>query len=128
LRKLIKSKEDNRNLKILLTLGSYDTKSYGFDSITDPNDTKIMKRFALKLVKFLRQFNFDGVLIDFEFPNMKDRGSPLHTKSGFSILLKVNIILLCYISIKTIKTYNDFNRRLEKSLKKKLFHQKKEKN
>jgi GH18 family chitinase len=53
-----------------------------------------MSLFSLKLVKFLRKHNFDGVLIDYEFPNMKSRGSPEYSKPGFTILLKVKLTLL----------------------------------
>ncbi len=48
-----------------------------------------MGLFSLKLVKFLRKHDFDGVLIDYEFPNLKSRGSESYTKPGFSLLLKV---------------------------------------
>jgi GH18 family chitinase len=48
-----------------------------------------MNLFALKLIKFLRKYDFDGVLLDYEFPNMRSRGSEPHTKQGFSLLLKV---------------------------------------
>ena len=48
-----------------------------------------MSLFSLKLIKFLRKHDFDGVLMDYEFPNMKVRGSAEYTKHGFSLLLKV---------------------------------------
>lgn len=51
-----------------------------------------MDDFANNLVKYLRSFNFDGVLLDYEFPNMINRGSPPHTKQGFSLLIKVIIV------------------------------------
>ena len=47
-----------------------------------------MNLFSLNLVKFLRKHDFDGVLIDYEFPNMKTRGSMPYTRHGFSLLLK----------------------------------------
>ena len=52
---------------------------------------KAMNLFSLNLVKFLRKHDFDGVLIDYEFPNMKTRGSMPYTKHGFSLLLKVRL-------------------------------------
>ena len=41
--KIINSKAKYKNLKVILTIGSYDTKSYGFDSVTNPNNTKVLK-------------------------------------------------------------------------------------
>lgn len=48
-----------------------------------------MDQFSINLVKYLRKYDFDGVLIDYEFPNMPSRGSLPHTKHGFTLLLQV---------------------------------------
>lgn len=111
----MESKKQYTDLKVILTIGSYDTKSYGFDSVADPNNTKVkilikktnfqvhfilkmilkkaMNLFSKNLVKYLRKQNFDGVLIDYEFPNMASRGSLPHTKHGFSLLLQVILLV-----------------------------------
>ncbi|CAF0873266.1 unnamed protein product [Brachionus calyciflorus] len=87
LEKILNSKIKYKNLKIILTIGSYDTKSYGFESVTNPNDTQAMLNFSNNLVAYLRKFNFDGVLLDYEFPGMVNR-APLFTKEGFSLLIR----------------------------------------
>lgn len=106
--KILKKKSKHEHLKVILVIGSYDTKSYGFNSVTNPNNTKVFRPnliknqfnffifkaievFSKNLINFLRKFNFDGVLLDYEFPNMLNRGSPPHTKQGFSLLVKVKI-------------------------------------
>jgi GH18 family chitinase len=48
-----------------------------------------MTLFSLKLIKFLIMHEFDGVLLDYEFPGMLSRGSYLHSKHGFSLLIQV---------------------------------------
>ncbi|RNA23296.1 Acidic mammalian [Brachionus plicatilis] len=89
LEKILNSKSKYKKLKIILVIGTYDTKSYGFNSVTNPKNTKQIEIFSENIIKFLRKFNFDGVLLDYEFPNMLNRGSPPHTKQGFSILVKI---------------------------------------
>lgn len=53
-----------------------------------------MEIFSSKLVKFLRMYNFDGVLLDYEFPGMVSRGSKPYSKQGYSLLIKVNFTML----------------------------------
>ena len=87
--KLLESKRQHKQLKVILALGSYDTKSFGFEEITQPNNTEAMSLFSLKLIKFLCMHEFDGVVLDYEFPGMLSRGSYLHSKQGFSLLVRI---------------------------------------
>ena len=87
--KILNSKKAYDHLKVILTIGSYDTMNFGFDSISNPKNTEAIEKFCTNLVKFLRQYNFDGVLVDYEFPNMINRGFLPYTKHGFSNLLRV---------------------------------------
>jgi hypothetical protein len=41
--KILASKKKYKNLKVILTIGSYDTKSFGFNSVTNPNDTDVIQ-------------------------------------------------------------------------------------
>lgn len=114
MQKILNSKKAFDHLKVILTIGSYDTMNFGFDSISNPKNVEVtsftfyyrnspnylfiflvskkkaIEKFCTNLVKFLRQYNFDGVLVDYEFPTMINRGFLPHTKHGFSNLLKVN--------------------------------------
>lgn len=45
LEKILNSKLKYEHLKVILVVGSYDTKSYGFDSVTNPNNTKVIEFF-----------------------------------------------------------------------------------
>ncbi|KAM0255869.1 hypothetical protein ACHAQJ_005374 [Trichoderma viride] len=46
------------------------------------------KRFALNLVKFMTEFGFDGVDIDWEYPGAPDRGGTARDYNNFPLLLK----------------------------------------
>lgn len=39
--KIIDSKKTYKDLKVLLTIGSYDTKSYGFDAVANPENINV---------------------------------------------------------------------------------------
>lgn len=41
--KILESKRKYKHLKIILALGSYDTKAFGFEEITNPNNTEVIK-------------------------------------------------------------------------------------
>ena len=73
-------KRRNNNLKTLLSVGGQLAGSESFMSVT--RNDGILERFAQTTVQFLRQRNFDGLDIDWEYPNAT-------TKESFTKLLKV---------------------------------------
>lgn len=49
--KIIESKKVYNDLKVLLTIGSYDTKAYGFDAVANPSDTNVNLNLRIKILK-----------------------------------------------------------------------------
>ncbi|XP_060579190.1 chitotriosidase-1-like [Ruditapes philippinarum] len=78
-------KRNNPHLKTLISLGGWIMGSLPFMTLVANEVT--MRAFATNAVKFLRAHDFDGIDIDWEFPN--ERGSEIEDKANFIKLLEI---------------------------------------
>lgn len=85
LRKIIKLKEINPKLKILFSIGGWSEGTEKF-SIVANNATK-RKVLVESTINFMDTYKFDGLDIDWEYPNRRDGSSP-SDKEAFTQLLK----------------------------------------
>nr|BAV14503.1 chitinase [Lymnaea stagnalis] len=60
-------KKNNTQLKTLLTVGGQYDHGEGFTAVADPVTT--LNNFAATTITFLRRYGFDGLDLDWEFPN-----------------------------------------------------------
>ncbi|KAH9513376.1 Chitinase-like protein 4 [Bulinus truncatus] len=72
---LVKLKQKSENLKVLLSL------QWGFESVVRA-DTDVMINFSKSAMAFLQTYGFDGVDLDWEFPNIDD-------KENFKLFIKI---------------------------------------
>ena len=84
-------KKQNPSLKIILALGGWNAKSTDFTKIAATDAT--MNEFNVKALAFLREHNFDGLDIDWEYPTDRD-GNP-EDKQRFTLWLQVCVSLTC---------------------------------
>ncbi|XP_027843401.2 LOW QUALITY PROTEIN: mucin-5AC [Aphis gossypii] len=75
----------NKNLKTLLAIGGWNEGSARFSKLVDDEDNR--KEFVKNVVKFLRQNNFDGLDLDWEYPAYRD-GSKPSDKENYASLVK----------------------------------------
>ncbi|KAK7482030.1 hypothetical protein BaRGS_00026722 [Batillaria attramentaria] len=59
-------KADQPSLKVLLDIGGWPMGSEEFTKLVSSQSN--MQTFAANAIKYLRQFNFDGLVIDWEYP------------------------------------------------------------
>lgn len=83
---LIKLRDANPRLKTLISVGGWSW-SENFSAVAASNSSR--KAFAASCVKFMKQYKFDGIDIDWEFPvsGGLQNGSP-KDKPNFTRLLK----------------------------------------
>ncbi|XP_013411097.1 chitotriosidase-1 [Lingula anatina] len=77
--KLNDLKKDHPEMRTLLSVGGALAGTSGFDAVSETLFSR--KKFSINVVKFLRRWKFDGLDVDWEFPN-------LETKSKFTLLIQ----------------------------------------
>lgn len=83
-KKFIDMKEYNKDLKILITVGGWNTGSIKFSKLS--SDAKKRKVFIDSALKLAKTHGFDGINVNWQFPTR--RGGVPDDKKNFAILLK----------------------------------------
>uniref|UniRef100_A0A8D3EBJ1 chitinase n=1 Tax=Scophthalmus maximus TaxID=52904 RepID=A0A8D3EBJ1_SCOMX len=77
-------KNQNGDLKTLLSVGGWNFGSAGFSQMVSSPSNR--QTFISSVISFLRQYEFDGLDIDWEYP--ANRGSPPQDKQYYSVFLE----------------------------------------
>ncbi|CAF0741823.1 unnamed protein product [Didymodactylos carnosus] len=96
-------KRRNPQLKIILAVGGWSAKSEGFNAVLY-NETNRAK-FIDQTLKYLRDWNFDGLDLDWEFPGDVERDADSESKIKFDVLVKELRDAVDYVSKSQNKTF-----------------------
>lgn len=78
----------NRQLKTLLAIGGWNEGSKRFSKLVE--DPARRRKFIKSAIRFLRQHNFDGLDLDWEYPTLRDGGRP-QDKENYARLVAVRV-------------------------------------
>ena len=79
----------NRDLKTLLAIGGWNEGSRRFSPlVADPSRRRT---FIKSAIRFLRQYNFDGLDLDWEYPSFRDGGKP-EDRRNYAKFVAVSIL------------------------------------
>lgn len=79
-----------------MAIGGWNEGSARFSKLVEDEDNR--KEFVKNVVKFLRQNNFDGLDLDWEYPAYRD-GSKPSDKENYASLVKVKIIEFNFVEL-----------------------------
>ena len=81
-------KQDNPNLKILISVGGWSRSKFFSDAALTPGSREI---FAQSAIDFLKKYNIDGIDLDWEYPGLSGDGNVYRAvdKQNFTLMLKI---------------------------------------
>ncbi|GBM30009.1 Chitotriosidase-1 [Araneus ventricosus] len=85
-RSFVSLKAYNPNLKTMIAVGGWNEGSKRFSRLVESADNR--RTFILSVMAFLREYGFDGVDLDWEYPAFREGGNHTTDKKGYALLVK----------------------------------------
>ena len=73
----------------MLAVGGYSARAEGFSAMAATASNRA--EFVTSAIKFLRDNDFDGLDLDWEYPGATDRGGRVEDKANFAALVRVGL-------------------------------------
>lgn len=93
-KRFVALKDSHPKLKVLIGMGGWNERSKNFSVVAASSNLR--EKLATNVLKFLEEYKFDGIVISWDYPALRDTAHPKEDK-----VMKIS----CMLSLRIQRTF-----------------------